>query len=312
MVRKEVGIVLLFLFFQVSFLSAQSSGKQEKDIPQSFCVSESEWKLYRMINEYRRQYDLPAVSLSKSLSYVATTHVKDLYFNHPDEEPCNAHSWSDKGYWKSFCYPKDEDKMNSVWDKPKEISNYPGKGYEIVYWENNPVIIDSVFMFWKSFDYFNSFLTNSGRWEGKSWNAIGIGIVENYAVAWFGEVQDPAGVPVVCGQEPIKEPTVIVEKNIPKPVVQQQDTIQLVSGKSTDNELKKTGTYFVIVRSMLPRKEAEAVLKNLKAKGYQDARLVITNGKIRVSINESRDKEEATRLWREAKKSYKDAWLFKY
>jgi len=202
MAGKKLILVIFFLFSYNAGIDAQTKIVQVSEVPENFCISEAESKIYRMINEYRRQYDLPPIPLSRSLCYVANTHVKDLFFHNPDIEPCNFHSWSDRGPWKPFCYPGDEDKKNSVWDKPKELSGYPGKGFEIVYWENDAVMIDSVIAFWRSFDYFNGFLMNTGKWEGKQWNAIGIGICQNYAAAWFGEVADPGGTPYVCGQEP--------------------------------------------------------------------------------------------------------------
>ncbi|MBN1198602.1 MAG: SPOR domain-containing protein [Bacteroidales bacterium] len=307
MVWKEITL-FFFLILSLSFRSdAQNQGVRELKIPEDFCVSEAEWKLYRMINEYRHQYDLPPVPLSRSLSYVANTHVKDLFFHHPDIEPCNFHSWSDKGPWKAFCYPADEDKKNSVWDKPKEISDYPGKGFEIVYWENNEVVIDSVIVFWKSFDYFNGFLMNTGKWEGRQWNAIGVGICQNYAAAWFGEVADPAGIPYVCGQKP---PVPNADSSVKKP---SQSTP--LPAKVTLQPGSKTGSgggpYFIIVKSLLPLKEAEKIVQQLLAKGYTQSKILQNGEQIRVSIFDTADRDEALRLLREAKTLYKDAWLLK-
>jgi hypothetical protein len=280
--------------------------KQVIDVPANFCISESEWKLYRMINEYRRQYDLPAIQLSKSLCFVAATHAKDLYLHHAENSPCNFHSWSDKGPWKPFCYPADENKKNSVWDKPRELSKYNNKGYEIVYWENSDVVIDSIINFWKSMEYFNSFLMNTGKWQGKTWNAIGISIYENYALAWFGEVPDPAGVPDICGQAPVKPPvkkdstTKVKPTQIPAPVVVAPQSSPLVAGK-----------YYIIVKSQITLDVANKLVIDLNAKGYKDARVLSNDNKIRVSIYEATDRAEATSLLSEAKKSFKDAWLFK-
>jgi len=307
MVRNKL---ILFLFLLLGFsmrTEAQIQGARESKIPENYCISEAEYKLYRMINEYRHQFDLPPVPLSRSLSYVANTHVKDLFFHHPDVDPCNAHSWSDKGPWKPFCYPGDEDKKNSVWDKPKELSDYPGKGFEIVYWENNDVIIDSVIVFWKSFDYFNGFLMNSGKWEGRQWNAIGIGICHNYASAWFGEVPDPAGVPAVCGQippEPDASPGAQKTSGQPAPISPTGRQPDVQSGTPA-------GPYYIIVKSMLPVKEAEKTVQQLQAKGYSQAKILRNNDQVRVSIFDTSDRDEALRLLKEAKTLYKDAWLLK-
>ncbi|MBL7138151.1 MAG: SPOR domain-containing protein [Bacteroidales bacterium] len=290
MVGKKLAAFLILLFSMSTGLTAQTKVVQVSEVPENFCVSETEWKLYRMINEYRRQYDLPPIPLSRSLCYVANTHVKDLFFHHPDIEPCNFHSWSDKGPWKPFCYPGDEDKKNSVWDKPRELSGYPDKGFEIVYWENSAVVIDSVIAFWRSFDYFSGFLMNTGKWQERKWKAIGIGICQNYAAAWFGEVADPEGVPCICGQIPA------------------------VSGKTTERSvpaISVSGHYYIIVKSQLPLKEAEKVMQQLLAKDFKQAKILQNGEKIRVSIFDTADREEALHLLKEARKLYHDAWLLK-
>ena len=52
--------------------------------------------------------------------------------NKPDAPPeCNLHSWSDKGPWSACCYTPDHAQAQCMWDKPSELTNYPGNGYEI-------------------------------------------------------------------------------------------------------------------------------------------------------------------------------------
>jgi uncharacterized protein YkwD len=46
--------------------------------------------------KYRAEKGLPSIPISKSLTFVAQTHAKDLQLNHPDIAPCNLHSRSDK------------------------------------------------------------------------------------------------------------------------------------------------------------------------------------------------------------------------
>ncbi len=114
-------LMLIFLLFALAG-NTQPLQKQVNSIPVNFRTSQDEMRLYNMINDYRKKYDLPPIPLSASLCYVASAHVRDLFFHHPDQDPCNFHSWSDKGPWKAFCYPRDENKKNSVWDIPKEIT----------------------------------------------------------------------------------------------------------------------------------------------------------------------------------------------
>jgi hypothetical protein len=323
---------LVILIVIISWMSsdAQLPEKVAKPVPDSFCVSGMEYKLYTMINAYRQRYELPPIPLSKSLCYVASEHVKDLFFHHPDKGSCNAHSWSDQGNWKPFCYPRDENKKNSVWDKPKELTPYKGKGFEIVYWENSPVVIDSIIALWKSMDYFNSFLMNTGKWQGKKWNAIGIGIHENYACAWFGELPDPEGEPLICGQEP--QPTVSQPKEIAVKKEKKEPAKEVKEGKDVakteaavpaenvrttvpeiSHEIPVAGAehYYIIVKGVAPEKELQRYLNELLLKGYSTARLVEKNGKQRVSIMEFQEKSLADRALKQVKKIWEDAWILK-
>jgi hypothetical protein len=329
-------LCIFLLCFLCTRMTGQSQAAERPagPVPPSFCVTTMEYKLYNMINANRQRYDLPAIPLSKSLCFVASTHVKDLFFHHPDQGSCNAHSWSDQGSWKPFCYPRDENKKNSVWDKPRELTEYRGKGYEIVYWENSAAVIDSIIVFWRSMDYFNSFLMNTGKWQGKKWNAIGIGIYENYACAWFGEMADPAGEPMVCGQEPPKAPP----REKPAPPVKTESAKNASGKKEAEekapgqkqqaepkkNEAKKEITakpmvlvpgreyYFIIVKGVAPEKEQQRFLKDLLAKGYSTARIVETNSKQRVSVMEFDHKPKADSALRQVKKTWPDAWILKH
>jgi len=333
-------VTVLLICFSWLVSSGQMPEKTGKPAPPSFCISSMEYKLYNMINAYRHRYDLPPIPLSKSLCVVASTHVRDLFFHHPDQGSCNAHSWSDQGSWKPFCYPRDENKKNSVWDKPKELTTYRGKGYEIVYWENNATVIDSIIAFWKSMDYFNSFLMNTGKWQGKKWNAIGIGIHENYACAWFGELPDPEGEPFICGQEPQesvvppnekpapKETEKPLKKDIVKKDVGMKDVekknVEIIAPSEPKKKEKDTGPkvmsekevpgkeyYYIIVKGISPEKELQLFLKDLQSKGYSASRLLETNGKQRVSIMQFREKSRADSALRQVKKRWQDAWILK-
>ena len=81
--------------------------------------------------EYRKSKKLSIIPLSKSLITVAQIHSRDLAENHPHNEICNAHSWSNNGAWESCCYTSDHAKASCMWNKPKELTNYNYPGYEI-------------------------------------------------------------------------------------------------------------------------------------------------------------------------------------
>lgn len=304
--RNKALILYFFLFLVPISLFCQHAERKKTEIPASFCISQMEFKLYTMINEYRARYDLPPIPLSKSLCFVASTHAKDLFLNHPDKGPCNSHSWSSKGTWKPFCYPKDENKKNSVWDKPKELTGYHGKGYEIVYWENNTAVIDSIIAFWKSVDYFNSFLMNTGKWNGKKWNAIGIAIYENYSTAWFGELPDQEGRPVICGIS--SDPS----ENTPAPAPVVTPAQAPDPAPSPERQRLTAGRYYIIIKSQSPRAEMEKAEKDLQSRGYAGTRLLEKDRKLRLSVMDFKEKTAADSALKEVKKSYKDAWIMKY
>lgn len=316
-------ILFLGLYSLYPEVAGQTLVRQGNPVPADFCISQAEMKLCRMINDYRRRNNLPAIPVSRSLSFVAVTHVRDIFINNPDKSPCNFHSWSDRGPWKAFCYPRDENKKSSVWDKPKEITTYPGKGYEIIYWENSPASIDSIMSFWRSEGYFNSIMLGTGKWAGKKWTAIGVGIYENYACAWFGEVRDPEGTANVCGTTTEKLPdTAGVMRKVKPPK-------HLKTGKKAKAEVTadttltdkpqlqieaspaSSGIYYVIVKSNLTMEVANKAIIKIKSAGYPEAKILEKDGKARISVFESPNKTEATTKLREIKKKYKDAWLLK-
>ena len=162
------------------------------------CLSSSEKELYNQIMNYRKTKKLPGIPLSKSLTYVAQTHSKDLYENRTDKEPCNQHSWSAKGSWKPCCYYPDHRNKECMWDKPKELTNYSSPGFEIAYFHSAEATPTEALAAWKKSQGHNAVIVNAGMWKGQTWNAIGIGIYKNYATVWFGMQKDEAGAPQNC------------------------------------------------------------------------------------------------------------------
>ncbi|MEI6899863.1 MAG: SPOR domain-containing protein [Bacteroidota bacterium] len=311
---KQRSTLILFLFILLFLPEARSqkaSGTSNR-LPAGYALSEQETKLYNLINEYRAGYNLAPIPLSLSLSYVASTHVKDLFINHPDQAPCNFHSRSNKGPWKPFCYPRDEKKGNSVWDKPKELTGYKGKGFEIIYWENNAVNTDSIIPFWSTIDYFNSFLLNTGKWQDKKWMAIGVGVYQNYAAAWFGDVSESEE-PTQQVQEtlpPAPDTTVKKATEKKKPVEKRSKSTIAPPVVKTEN-VQQEGKFYIIVSSMQPKEKSGKLVAELIAKGYPDAKVLTNSGKFRVSIAEVEGKSKADSTLREVKKIYKDAWILK-
>lgn len=183
---------LLFLslsaWFLMSFKPTYSiQGEPVKNVK----LSAEEMALYQKIMEYRKTLKLPVIPISASLTFVAQSHVWDLNTNKPDKGNCNLHSWSNKGKWKACCYTSDHKQAQCMWNKPSELSSYPGYGYEISTWSSGQVTAASAIESWKSSPGHNGVMANIGMWKSMQWKSIGIGLIDHYAVVWFGTDADP-------------------------------------------------------------------------------------------------------------------------
>ncbi len=188
----------LSIFFLV-LLSFKVSGQGfDPGNPEHHCATQEEQKLYNLITDYRLDNKLPAIEFSKSLSYVARIHAMDLAHNRPDFGGCNPHSWSDKGIWKPCCYSKDENRIACMNNKPKELTTYKFKAWEVVYSGGEDANAQDAFDLWKDINLMNDYLLNTGKWT-KPWQAIGVGIYGDYACVWFGEGVDASGKVPYCG-----------------------------------------------------------------------------------------------------------------
>lgn len=175
--KKIIQLIMLF------FLTYSYSFSQE--------LSAEELKLYNLITEYRKDKGLPKISLSKSLTFVAQTHVKDLQTKGLVNETCNLHSWSSNGSWTSCCYTSDHAKALCMWGKPRELTSYKGDGYEISYGSYGmSASAEDALNSWKGSSGHNAVIINQGIWSDNYWKAIGIGISNGYAVVWFGTELD--------------------------------------------------------------------------------------------------------------------------
>ena len=194
------NLIITFLIIYIvnipTFLFGQISDFSENN---KVCVSKEELKLYNLINDYRKSKGLSKIELSKSLTFVAQTHVKDLENNKPAKGRCNMHSWSDKGSWTACCYTSDHAKAKCMWDKPKELTSYKANGFEISYGAfGSKITAIGALNAWKTSSGHNNVIINKSIWKDMEWKAIGIGIYGGYAVVWFGVQKDSEKIPVEC------------------------------------------------------------------------------------------------------------------
>lgn len=164
------------------------------------CLSTEEKKLYELINQYRKESKLAPIPFSSKLTEVAQAHAKDLVDNYDFDRrgKCNPHSWSKKGNWSSCCYTSDHKAASCMWDKPKEIANYQNPGYEIAYYSSAGANAEEGLVGWQNSPSHNPLLINSGIWKNVTWQAIGIGIYKEFAVVWFGQLEDDQNQINIC------------------------------------------------------------------------------------------------------------------
>lgn len=146
-------------------------------------IQPEEEKLYRLINEYRADHGLPPIPLSPALTQVANRHVLDLAHN----VGYLTHGWSDCPY-----HPTQPATYACMWNAPQRLETaYPGSGYENAYIGPRGATASAVLGTWQQSHLHRAVILNEGVWAAKPWQALGIGIYQNYAVAWFGEEVDP-------------------------------------------------------------------------------------------------------------------------
>jgi hypothetical protein len=204
------------------------------------------------INAYRQSKGLPAIPFADELTKVAKAHVADLVAHSP-EDACNGnpHSWSPNGNWTSGCYdPNDDTTWPMMWDKPREIANYPGRGYEISASGTPSISAAQALALWQGSTGHNAVIVNEGIWAGMAWGAIGGWAEDGHACAWFGEEPGtaPTDPPVVVpadggGAEPPKDGGMGEPPKPPEDVPgEQPDTDAPDKDPDTDSPDKDTDT----------------------------------------------------------------------
>ncbi len=197
-VMKRLGLIVLALLPWIGAIRMMAV---------EVSLSSEERKLYDLIMQYRAENNLPAIPLSPALTYVAQTHVRDLQ-SYPPQDDCNLHSWSDQGAWSAVCYTRNptDDAKKAVWNKPRELTTYPGAGYEIAHWISSGATARSAIEGWKKSPDHNATMINLNMWSRVTWRAVGIGIYKDYAVVWFGEEEDAESIKEQVQEEKPEEP----------------------------------------------------------------------------------------------------------
>jgi hypothetical protein len=81
-----------------------------------------------------------------------------------------------------------------MWDKPREITDYPGHGFEIAAFASPEMTAAGAVEQWKGSSAHHALILNQDQWSDR-WGALGAAVSEHYAVLWFGNEPDPEGPP---------------------------------------------------------------------------------------------------------------------
>jgi len=302
---KASSTRVTFFVLLLSSLLTPVVSLADKDIPDDFCITQKEFRLFKMINDYRKANNLPQLCLSRSLSYVAHMHVADLIKYEADSGICNQHSWSNRGDWKACCYGKAPYNKACMTDKPSEITKYTGKGYEIIYWENNETTAEAAFNEWKSAAVSKAMLLNLDPWNKTKWVSLGISIEKEYAIAWFGEEADPEEATLICEtKEIIPHKSAPAEKAQTTTPVAKPDDI-----KESDVLKEKTGRFYIVYGSFATFAEARKAYVQVAKKDFGKAKILLREKKYTVTLDDFASGEEARTFKNKLGAEYKQCWV---
>lgn len=179
-----VFCLLMFLCAKNAYAQIDCSGNQI--FTEKKCVgdeiSKEERELYRIVNEYRAQNNLPPAPLSEALSLVANRHLLDLEKN----VKSMTHNWNNCPY-----DIKEKSTWNCVFTAPQRLgTDYAGRGYENLYRNINqnatpPLALDA----WKKSPLHNSLILNLSFFKDDVYDACRIAVRGNYAALWFRTIK---------------------------------------------------------------------------------------------------------------------------
>lgn len=262
-------------------------------IPENLCITEDENQLLTLINSYREKNGVSKIALSRSLTYVAKLHVRDLYHNKPDTSYCSLSSWSDQGSWSPCCHSKMTPQPACILIKPKEIAKFPGDGHELAYWENGYIIPDSVLAFWQNYPEAVNLILNREKWAEKPWKSIGIGIYEGYASVWVSNASDTAAIPPTCQGE--------------------DADLTIIKTKASNGVLRMPiNRYFLIFGSYATVTEASGEVEKYKKEGFFQAKVLEKDRTYKVSLSDHATITEAKEAKAKLPRELREAWILKY
>jgi hypothetical protein len=170
------------------------------------CLNTEEAALVQMVNNYRAQNGKSVLPASRWLNTTGQWHVWDLGANNPAVGSCNIHSWSAAmpALWQAVCYTPDHAQATQMWNKPRQISGnaYSGTGYENAAVSGAVITAATALSLWQNSQAHREVILNQGAWASVTFRGMGVGVLGNYAVLWFGDAIDASGIMAPCAVAP--------------------------------------------------------------------------------------------------------------
>ncbi|MFA5971057.1 MAG: SPOR domain-containing protein [Lentimicrobiaceae bacterium] len=285
-------------------------------------ITQDENILFNMINDMRRQNKMTSIPLSPDLCKVARTHIADLIKWRPQDRGCSMHSWSGSGKWTSCCNTKDVFGIQCMKSKPREITGYPGDGYELIYWGEEKATPAEAYELWKQVDASTDMILSRAKWKGYEWKALGVGINDGYAILWLGDTVNqvtkdkyPDYIPEVHqtaakDTKPTKLPVQAKESVEPKKEVNKKEVP--ANEVITKQPLKRSGAkYYVVVGSFKTAQAANTELQKVKGEGYPASFILQEESNFRIAVASFDAVEQAVVVKNGLKEKFPGIWVYK-
>ncbi|MCC5944281.1 MAG: SPOR domain-containing protein [Bernardetiaceae bacterium] len=300
--KKNLQILFVCLLIFIEGLVATATKRVEaQQIPDDFCITTKEKKLLQDINNWRnssrRVGDIP---FSLKLSYIARLHAQDIYENQDiNNQDCDFHSWSDKGFWEACCHSKGEEEDNCAKMQAIEIIGYKAGVAEVIYKGS----LDKVMAHWEKSKYFSNLVMQRSNFAEKKHKAMGVGIYKDIICFWLGEETDPTVEPQVCDED---MPPILAMNR--KKHRQQED---IPSGEVMPDEKLASG-FYLIYGSYGTLEYAKDALKKVKNSGFERALILDQNenGRFRIALQQFETRQNADKARENLdNKAYPDTWI---
>jgi len=319
---KELLLMFLVMILTISSYALEIPARIIVDDSIVKGITQDENILYNMINDMRIQNKLPSIPLSPNLSIVAHTHIVDLTISRPQDKGCSLHSWSESGKWTACCNFKSTSGIQCMRSKPREITGYPGYGYELIYWGEEKATPTDAAALWQQVDASSDMILCRGKWKGYQWKALGVGISGGYAILWLGDKTDKKALDNVTKNSPLvqqageKEAVVSKKRQKVKNIIKADTAIiqkePEVSGQINTQPVSGSGiTYYLIVASVKSAAAAKSELKRVKSKGYPDAFILQGDVVYRVALKSCNTARKAAIESKELNSHFPGIWILK-